>query len=158
MRSMLDNVQTDRWIELAIQGKYRPRLLARLCGQSLRQLERYFLEAFRTTPKHWLHMVRMSVAAQALMQDKNQKEISASLGFSNVPHFVREFKRHYGITPSVYFRIRSLRAQNRTEVPIEWLKIEDCFRRRVLDPRIECALLSIHRERFKSRIRNGGNC
>jgi AraC-like DNA-binding protein len=99
------------------------------------------------SPKYWLQEIRMSASAQMLLQKKSSKEIASRLAFSDAPHFVREFKRHYGCTPQSYLRGASARSAARSEVSSEWRALEQESQGALLHPRDERALLATHRER-----------
>lgn len=148
MRSQLDSTCSSDWIELAFQAKFNCAELARLCNVSLRHLERYFDEAFHVSPKYWLQDLRMRASAQMILQKKSQKEIASGLAFSDVPHFVREFKRQYGCTPKAYLRIESARSADRSDVSNEWGTLEKENRRALLHPRDARSLLTTHLERL----------
>jgi AraC-like DNA-binding protein len=148
--SDLDRLPSEEWINLAFQARFKPIELAACCGTSLRKLERYFNMAFQQTPKLWLHDLRMRIAGQMLIQHKTQKEIAAALSFSNVPHFVREFGRFYGCSPTTYLRTQTVQSISRSTVSPEWRALEEEYRSALIHPRDKYGLLLAHRKRLQT--------
>jgi len=67
-----------------------------------------FQENIKETPVNYLINYRLKQAALLLVDtEKKIAAISSKIGFNNVDHFCRSFKKAYGITPTVY------RKQNR---------------------------------------------
>ena len=149
MRSKLDRIPSPKWIELAFHAKFNSASLATLCEVSLRQLERYFDEAFNLSPKLWLRRLRINAAAQMMLQRVSEKEAAFNLAFSNVSHLVREFRRHYGCTPTAYLQIESSRSALRSESTPEMRALEEEHRRAPVHPRDERSLLYTHRRRTR---------
>jgi AraC-like DNA-binding protein len=92
------------WEALASVAKYRPRELARLVGVSLRTLQRHFSKSYEMTVSEWLRNVRLTEAYQRLVAGDTIKEVTIDLQFKQLSHFSREFKRMYGVPPSVLQR------------------------------------------------------
>jgi len=92
------------WRVLACQVRYHPKLLAELCGVSLRELERFFLAEMKQPPRRWLRVQRLPQATQMLSQGRTQKDIAAALAFSHPSHFIRRFTESYGCTPGAWLR------------------------------------------------------
>lgn len=90
------------WLRLARQAGFRPGRLAELYGVTVRQLERYFQEDFGRSPHEWLQEQRMVAARQLLMECNSVSSVAKQLGFKQISHFSREFKRYYELTPSVF--------------------------------------------------------
>ena len=88
------------WLLHARRSGYKSRDLARVTGISVRQLERYFHEDFGITPQVWLNEQRMIAARHLLRESESVKAVAIDLGFKQVSHFCREFKRYHGIKPS----------------------------------------------------------
>ncbi len=154
MRSKLDSIPSPKWIELAFCAKFNPARLAARCEVSLRQLERYFDEAFNLPPKLWLQRLRINAAAQMMMQRVSEKEAAFNLAFSSVPHLVREFRRHYGCTPTTYLQIESGRSAIRSGSSPEMRALEEEYLRAPVHPRDEWSLLYTHRRRTQ-RLKTG---
>lgn len=87
---------------MARQASFRPGTLAELYGVTLRQLERYFQDDFGCTPHEWLQEQRMVAARKLIMESNSVSSVSKRLGFKQISHFSREFKRYYNLTPSSF--------------------------------------------------------
>lgn len=98
MSSRLEFVQ--QWESLATQAGYRPSDLAVLCQISLRTLERHFQKNYGVTVSQWMRELRLGKAYETLTQGKSVKEAAFDHGYKQVSHFSREFKHHYGVSPS----------------------------------------------------------
>lgn len=98
MGSRLDRVQD--WVVLARRANYNSRKLADACHISLRQLERYCKNSLRCAPKDWLNSLRIEEAQRLLAQGLFIKEVAAALGYKQVSHFCRAFKRQTGRRPN----------------------------------------------------------
>jgi len=99
MSSRLEYVQ--QWESLAEKAGYRPSDLAALCQISLRTLERHFQKNYGVTVSQWLRELRLSKAYQNLLLGKAVKEVAFDQGYKQVSHFSREFKNHFGVSPSL---------------------------------------------------------
>ena len=98
--SRLDRI-TD-WDIRARKATYQVKALAHQCEVSLRQLERYFVHRFRSRPHVWLNRLRMREARKLLLKGEMIKQIAPELGFKQVAHFSREFKRSFGVSPRLF--------------------------------------------------------
>ena len=98
MSSRLGFVQ--EWDVLAQKAGYRARELADLCQASLRTLERYFQKHYGVTVSEWLRELRLNQAYSVLKTGKSVKEVAFEHGYKQVSHFSREFKSHFGVSPS----------------------------------------------------------
>ena len=75
-------------------------LLVNLSGSRLRHL---FKAEMDQTPDQYLKAIRMREAATLLRTTLlSVKEIMNRVGISNESHFVREFKKAHGLSPSKY--------------------------------------------------------
>lgn len=99
MNTRLQFVQ--EWEVLAKEANYRPGDLAFLCQISLRTLERHFQKHYGVTVGQWLRELRLKQAYDALKEGKSVKEVAFDFGYKQVSHFSREFKNHFGISPSL---------------------------------------------------------
>lgn len=80
--------------------------LARVAGRSVRALERLFQQQMHMTPQQFLRRLRVRLACQALVAGRRPMiELAVAHGFYDQSHFVREFRRETGVTPSEY-RVR----------------------------------------------------
>jgi AraC-like DNA-binding protein len=94
--------QVDDWPELARKASYSTAKLAKLCGVSVRSLERFFRENKATTPQQWLHLQRLLQARSILLESDSIKQAAVMLGYKQASHFSREFKKHFGGSPSSF--------------------------------------------------------
>ena len=86
--------------ELAQQANWSAATLAKGFGVSLRTLERYFLEEMGKCPQTWLCEERQRRAIELLRDSCNVKKTATLLGYRHTTHFSREFKKHWGHSPS----------------------------------------------------------
>ena len=88
--------------------------VARRFGVSREHLTRVFAENDASTPYQYILASKISAACSLLHADVlSVKEISNKLGFDNVAHFARAFKRIMRCTPSDYRNIGVLPANTR---------------------------------------------
>jgi AraC-like DNA-binding protein len=98
---MPQHLRIDRnWEKLAKEAQYKPSSLARACGVSLRTLQRHFSDKYSLTISSWLTSVRLREAYERIMAGARVKEVAFDLGYKQLSHFSREFKRFHGIAPS----------------------------------------------------------
>lgn len=90
------------WLALAQSSTYNSRVLAQCCHVSARQLRRHFHQRFGCSPQQWLNEQRLRAACPMLDQFRSVKRVALELGFKQVSHFSREFKRFHGQTASEY--------------------------------------------------------
>src|ERR1700760_1956693 len=90
------------WEDLAHAAHYDAHELAKLCGISTRQLQRYFRRNFHYTPQHWLNERRLFVAQNLLLTGDSVKKVALDLGFKQTSHFCRQFKSRKHMTPSQF--------------------------------------------------------
>jgi AraC-like DNA-binding protein len=77
--------------------------LARLCGLSVRALERQFLAAYGATPHEYLRQLRVRMSCRGLVYSrKTLAQLASDFGFADQSHFTKEFRRFLGETPSAY--------------------------------------------------------
>jgi AraC-like DNA-binding protein len=93
---------TMEWERLAVIVEFRPGELAKQCSVSLRTLQRLFRNRYDMALSEWLRGVRMRQAYTRLRSGHRIKEVAYTLGFKQLSHFSREFKREFGISPSVF--------------------------------------------------------
>ncbi|HZE80913.1 MAG TPA: helix-turn-helix transcriptional regulator [Candidatus Polarisedimenticolia bacterium] len=70
----------------------------RISNSHLRQLFRHYIGI---SPGKYLKLMRLQ-SARALIDDTflSIKEVVAEVGYGDISHFVRDFKTHYGLTPT----------------------------------------------------------
>ena len=97
-----DRPPGEGWAILARTARYDVRELARLLQVTARQMQRYCRQELGCTPRRFLLHQRMEDAQLLLLEAETIKWVAAHLGFKQVSHFCRVFKRHHGVTPSEY--------------------------------------------------------
>jgi AraC-like DNA-binding protein len=100
MRSKLDRISD--WERKARECGYSPSKMAVAAGVTLRLLELFFQERFGVGPHDWILRLRMKDAATMLGAGHSVKSVADKLGFKQVSHFCREFKRCFGSPPARY--------------------------------------------------------
>jgi AraC-like DNA-binding protein len=77
--------------------------LARIAGRSVRAFERMFRRQMQATPQQFLRRLRLRLACRELTASRRPlAAIAAAHGFCDQSHFVREFRREFGLTPGDY--------------------------------------------------------
>ncbi len=75
--------------------------LAQMSGRSLSKFNRDFRAAFQDTPHQWIVKKRLEAAKELLLNtDKKVSDIYLDLGFEDLGHFSRTFKKYFGKTPT----------------------------------------------------------
>ncbi len=83
--------------------------LARECNRSLTSFKKEFQSIFHTSPHQWFLQKRLYHARQLLIStDRSISEVGTSSAIPNPSHFIKLFRKQYGITPALY---RSLHRQ-----------------------------------------------
>lgn len=90
------------WERLAETARYDAKELAKLCHLSVRQLERDFRRDLGRTPQDWLNEQRIKTAQMLLLSGHLVKVVAMELGFKQVSHFCRQFKRQTQLTPTAF--------------------------------------------------------
>jgi AraC family transcriptional regulator len=84
--------------------------LAKEVGMSSFQFTRVFSDLSGLPPHQYLLRVRMKRAAQMLLDGASVTDACFDVGFSNLSHFIRSFKKRFGVVPSLS-RVHSKRLQ-----------------------------------------------
>ncbi len=84
-------------------------LLAKKANMSERNFERHFIEEVGISPKIFTGIIRIKSALQMIESTPKLKwtDIASSLKYSDHAHFIHDFKKFSGQTPSEYFARRS---------------------------------------------------
>ena len=73
---------------------------AQICHRSLSKFKRDFDTVFGMPPGKWLMEKRLEYAGRLLFNSKKSiTDIVIESGFTNITHFDRIFKKHFGVTP-----------------------------------------------------------
>ncbi len=76
--------------------------LAFLCNMSLSTFKRKFSELYHTSPKKYMIAEKMKKAKKLLKHQKKPSEIYFELGYENLSSFSTQFKKYFGMSPSLY--------------------------------------------------------
>jgi transcriptional regulator GlxA family with amidase domain len=96
---------------LAVEGQLREGFhrslsldeVAHRAGMSRRNFARRFKQATGDAPLTYLHKLRVEQAKHLLEAGpRTVQEVAIAVGYEDVPHFRRLFRRYAGITPSAY--------------------------------------------------------
>ena len=98
---------SGRWEALAGAARYDAKELAKLCGLSVRQLERNFRRRFARSPQDWLNEQRIAAARRLLLSGQLVKVVAFELGFKQPSHFCRHFKEYCRLTPSRFVELNA---------------------------------------------------
>src|SRR5260221_4604331 len=98
------------WPERARQASWSAAALAKLCGVSLRTLERHFLKEMGKHPKAWLTEQRQQRANELIQDSSRVKETAALLDYKHPSHLTNAFKKQWGCCPT--HKTAPMRAQN----------------------------------------------
>ena len=110
LRSSLDVSRQDQQIAEAIahfEGSETPLsivALARQLGLSQSALERRFRRLIGTTPQRFASLVRLKRVLQYRESGLDMTTIAHAAGYYDQSHFIKDFQRFAGSTPSAYFR------------------------------------------------------
>jgi AraC-like DNA-binding protein len=98
MKSQFNKI--TEWEKLAQRVNYRAKDFARQSGVSMRQLQRIFRVSLDKTPQQWLNEQRQQFAFWMITVGRSAKDVAITLGYKQVSHFCREFKRTHGCSTS----------------------------------------------------------
>jgi AraC-like DNA-binding protein len=104
----------EEWMRLARTADFKATRLASVAGVSPRTLQRRFKAEYGITVSEWLKRIRLEEASERIQAGDRVKAVAMDLGFKQLSHFSREFKRAYGLPPT---RVPSTahKAQNPSE-------------------------------------------
>lgn len=79
--------------------------LARMCGRSQTSFKKDFSRLYGTSPHQWFLQQRLIHARLLLIStDRSINDIGAECMFANSSHFIKLFRKEYGLTPAGYRR------------------------------------------------------
>lgn len=90
----------DQWMRLARTADFKATRLAQVAGVSPRTLQRHFKAEYRITVSEWLKRIRMREASERIQAGDRVKAVAMDLGYKQLSHFSREFKRAFGLPPT----------------------------------------------------------
>ena len=91
------------YIDQHFEDNLKVRDLAAMCGMSYSNFAKSFMNAYGRSCKDYLEMVRVEKAEEMLkFTDRSLSDMAQDLGYSDSSHFVREFKKHKGVTPGSF--------------------------------------------------------
>lgn len=90
----------EEWRRIAKEANYCVDSAAKLCNLSTRQFYRVFVAELHQPPKKWFKLEQLRNALFHLRMNKSVKAAAIDSGYSQQANFCRDFKQHYGVTPS----------------------------------------------------------
>lgn len=94
LRDVLTYIHSNIGEDLSLED------LANRAGFSPRYFCRYFKKIIGRTPMEYVNYYRMEMAAEMLLtEDKSLKEVASDVGYQDLSHFIRLFKKYKGTTP-----------------------------------------------------------
>lgn len=76
---------------------------AKLCHRSLSTFKRDFKNAFKQPPGKWLNEKRLEYAKMRLLTtEESINDVAFHSGYQAASHFIRRFKKQYGLPPQQY--------------------------------------------------------
>lgn len=95
--------RAQRYISTHIREKLSVPLIAKMVGISPSYLAALFHKHLQISPGEYVRRIKLQESKQMIREGHlNFTEISATLQYSTVQHFSRQFKEKFGITPSEY--------------------------------------------------------
>ncbi len=88
-----------------LENDFKVSKLAVLAEMSPRYFETLFFNEFKTTPKEYVLSLKLELAKELLLSEKNSvTDVAYQLGYSDIYQFSKFFKAKTGYTPSEYRR------------------------------------------------------
>lgn len=102
IEAIIRDIATDRGLVSIAE-------LGRRHGLSTRAMHREFLEVIGIPPKHYAKIVQLNAVVGALQADDDQELSSLAMdhGYFDQSHFIRDFKRFVGASPTAFLRSQS---------------------------------------------------
>jgi len=93
----------QEWLDTHYHEAIDIDLLAQLANMTERTLKRRFKKATDDSPINYLQRLRIEAAKKQLESGRDSVEsITHNIGYEDVSSFIRLFKKHTGLSPSVY--------------------------------------------------------
>ena len=90
---------------MAKAANYCVERAATMNGFSSRQFYRVFRQEMSCSPKKWFKQQQLELARKLLIRTGSVKIAAYECGFSQVPNFCRDFKKHFGVSASRVIRL-----------------------------------------------------
>lgn len=89
-----------KYLEMHLNEPYDAESLARHCGLSVSRINALFRAEVRQSPLQYQIQLRLEKAANLLRSPYNLvQEVAAQCGYADVNYFVRQFRKHFGMSP-----------------------------------------------------------
>ena len=95
-------VKTKNYIDAHLTQELTLEHLCKFSNYSKSQINRLFLEAYRTTPIKYYNDKRLETAVKILHEGGKVETVSALLQFATPAAFCKAFKQKYGLSPKKY--------------------------------------------------------
>jgi AraC-like DNA-binding protein len=102
-----DIYRADEWVKIASKSGYKVAQMSKVTGISPRQLRRYTKKLFGRSPHHLLREQRLIAARRMLEEYRSVKSVCFLLGFKQLSHFSRDFRTHYGLSPTAFLALNA---------------------------------------------------
>ena len=104
-----ERANLEEFMEHNFQYNISLKVLAESSGRSLSTFNREFKSIFKETPHRWILKKRLNRAKQLLLSTKRKpSEFYMELGFEDLAHFSRTFKKEFGKTPTEIKKLSKL--------------------------------------------------
>lgn len=104
--SQTERANLEQFMQQNFQYKIPLEQLARMSGRSLSTFNCEFKNLYQSSPHQWIKRQRLELAKRLLLQtDKKPSEVYLEVGFKDLAHFSRSFKRQFGEKPSQIKRL-----------------------------------------------------
>jgi len=94
-------VEAMKFIRENYAEKLRVEEVARRVAMSPSHFAHRFQAVARISPMRYLRQVRLERARERLVGGARVSEVAVDVGFESPAHFTREFKRRFGVSPSM---------------------------------------------------------
>ena len=94
--------KATQYLQTHFRETVRMETLAELCGMSLSGFHHHFKEITTLSPLQYQKSLRLMEAKRLIYQEKSAiAEAAYQVGYESPSQFSREYKRYFGIAPSV---------------------------------------------------------
>lgn len=96
-----------KYIQKNLTQKISVKELAALINVSVNTFERHFSSVFKITPYTYIQQKRLLLAEKLLRNGASVLDACLDSGFTDYPHFISLFKKHFRVTPLQYKKMLS---------------------------------------------------